>query len=301
MADESTTSSMAGIGPAQVSNFLISEPRDEAVLAPLVHWQDAMGSLSVAQGAITSTLSATAITNGATEADAASSWSQVTTAAATFTPAIKAAFVIVSMQRMRSSPVDVVGSVRGIVERGLVNKLESDIGALGGGFSNTAGTSGAALAIAALQVAATKFRGGAKRGSDVGVYCLHSKSFGDAESDALTSQSSFFTHPELASILTSASGAQRTAYRGAIFGYPILVTDNMESTGGNYENMLVRPFVPARAELGAAIGGGWDGFGEIETASQMPNRSTAMSVAGTVRYAVGEELDVNGVLIYGGN
>jgi hypothetical protein len=150
MADESTTDSMAGIGPALVSNFLISEPRDEAVLAPLVHWQDAMGSLSVAQGAITSTLSATAISNGATEADAGS-WSQVTTAAATFTPAIKAAFVIVSMQRMRSSPVDIVASVRGIVERGLVNKLEADIGALGGGFSNTAGTSGAALAIAALQ------------------------------------------------------------------------------------------------------------------------------------------------------
>ena len=300
MADESTTSSMAGIGPAGVSNFLISEPRDEAVLAPLVHWQDAMGSLSVAQGAITSTLSATAISNGATEADAGS-WSQVTTAAATFTPAIKAAFVIVSMQRMRSSPVDIVASVRGIVERGLVNKLEADIGALGGGFSNTAGTSGAALAIAALQVAATKFRGSAKRGSDVGVYCLHSKSFGDAESDALASQSSFFTHPELATLLTSASGAQRTAYRGAIFGYPILVTDNMESTGGNYENMLIRPFVQSRSELGAAIGGGWDGFGEVEVSSQMPNRSTAMSVAGTVRYAVGEELDANGVLIYGGN
>lgn len=291
---------MADIGPAVVSNFLVSEPRDEAVLAPLVHWHDAMGSLSVAQGNITSTLSATAISNGSAEADA-QSWSQVTTAVATFTPAIKAAFVIASLQRIKSSPVDIVASVKGIVERGLVNKLEADIGALGGGFSNTAGSSGAALSVAALQVAATKFRGSAKRGADVGVYCLHSTSFGDAESDALSSQSSFFTHPELATLLTSASSAQRTAYRGAIFGYPILVTDNMESTGGNYENMLVRPFVPARPELGAAIGGGWDGFGEIKEADQMVNRATAISVSGYVRYAVGEETDHNGVLIYGGN
>jgi hypothetical protein len=289
MAGESTTNSLAGLGPAQVSNVVTREPRDEAIASPAIHWQDANGSASVAQPILSGGISFTAITNGATEADAGS-FSTISSTAVTHTPAFKAAYILLSSQSASSAAANLDAVMEGVLQRGAMTKLEVDIFTAVQGATNTVGTSGAAGSVALLQIAAVEFRENAKDGAARGMYLLHPKTFGDVEADALASNASVFVQRNLVDIFDGPTRAQSTAYRGVAFGYPVFISSNVQSQGGtDYCNALMRPFVPAEAEMGAGIGGGWGGMGAVRRFDQGVNRITGTSYAMDLRYAVAIE------------
>lgn len=296
MANESTTSGLAGIRPARVSNSLIPEVHDNSISFPMVDWQDSTGAQSVAIGRITSTATVNTPANGANEADA-QTVSEITTSAATFSPAAKAVFVVLSLVSQYTSAPNLLAEARGYISRALATKLDTDVFALLAGFANAVGTSGVDLTLDDVLAARVLLRTGAGNRADSAdvVMVLHPVQFADLQRDAMSRNSPFVDR--LVTDFTQNPGIQLAAnYRGSLYGAWVFESSNVPTANAGADRAGGMFIVPGSG-VGSALGGGMIFMDMAGAADQAVNLALATSMHGVSLYAVGEAKDEFGVEI----
>lgn len=294
----STTVTIAGMGPADVSANMIPEPRDEAVLAGAVDWLDAANKLSIARGRVTSVLDMDSVANGATEGDA-QSWKVVSATTTVMTPGLKIAFILLTTARMRSTPANLEAVATGILQRAAMNELDSDICTAGSaGWTETGGDSAAALSLAKMVEGAALYRGSLKSGSTVGLFVLDDGAFADLEQESLTSQSTILNMGDrsLVDIFSMPPRSTSSAMRGKISNFPILITGNVVESASVKKNFLFRPAM--NDAIGGGIGGAWDYLEDkAQIDSQRGNRIAGKSASLEGRWSVAVQNPDAGVLL----
>jgi hypothetical protein len=257
-----------------------------------------MGAASVSFGRITSSNASevVAVTNGASEA-AAQNLSEVTTSTATAAPAVKAIFVILSLISKWTAAVDLVGEIRGVVARSLATKLDVDIATLFSGASNTVGTSGVDATLDDLRIAAALLRVNAGNRADSGVFGLHPVQVSDLEADAMARNSPYAAALMSASSPAGLSAAQRLNYRSPLFGFPILISNNIQTANASADRAGVLMVTPSASGAGAFLGGAMIGFSMMGDHDELVNQKVAQSLSGVSAYGLIEAKDEFGVAI----
>lgn len=294
----SETSTLLGIRPARVSPDLIPEVRDNTVLAGMVDWHDSNGAASVAVGRIAGTSpSATAITNGADELDAVTP-SVITTAAATFTPAAKAVFILMSTVAIKTSAPDLVAASRGLVARALATKLDVDVATAFALPANSVGSTGVPLTLNDTLDAATTLQINAgSRADGNAVYVLHPVQVKHLEQDAMSRNAPWIAARQLADFFPAASDAMRRNFVGMLNGFPVIRSSNVQLANGVADRNGILAVVPSASGPGAYLGGAMVSIEEMSEDSQSMNFRVAQSMGGVSIYALGEAKDEFGVAI----
>lgn len=297
MANESTTNGLAGIRPAKVDPSLIPEVHDNSIAMPMVDWKDGTGAASVAIGRITSTATVNSPANGANEADA-QTVSELTTSAATFSPAAKAVFVVLSLVAQYTSAPNLLEASRQYISRALATKLDTDVFALLAGFANAVGTSGVDLTLDDVLAARVLLRTGAGNRADSAdvVMVLHPVQFADLKRDAMSRNSPFVDR--LVTDFDKNPGVQLAAnYRGSYEGAWVFESSNVPTANAGADRAGGMFIVPGSGGTGAALGGAMIFANMAGSADQSVNFALASSMHGVSLYAVGESMDVFGVEI----
>ncbi len=295
MANESTTASFAGIRPTKGNPQVIDQVHDTAIGMQTVHWQDALGFAAVIQGRVSSTTSATAVSNGATEADA-QTVSEITTVAATYTPAIKAVFVIASMAAMLTTPVDLEALASRTIGIALANKLDTDIFALFSGFASVVGTSGLDLSLDDCITAGMTLRVNAGNRFQNAIWMFHPTQVADLNRAGLNSNSPFVIST-LDGFFPQAGKAMAGNYLGVFQGFQAFNSSLVGTVNAGADRGGALYVVPSAGNVGSAIGGALIALSQGGGGSMLPQQRLANAMAGYSMYAVGEEMDVFGVLV----
>lgn len=295
MANETTSASMTGMRPTKVNPKVIDQVHDNSFAMEFVNWQNGLGFASVSQGAVTSTTAATAVANGATEGDA-QTVSEITFAAATYSAAMKAVFVVASILGQLTTPVDVMDLATRTIGIALGNKIDTDVFALASGFATVVGTSGVDLAISDLIAAGFNLRVNAGHRHVDAAWCLHPVQVADINNSALSSNSPWVNRA-LADFFPEAGAAMQGGnYLGTLQGFPAFTSSLVGTVNGGADRGGMLIVIPS-GETGAAIGGDMVALDQRNGGSMTPQQRLADAMGGWSCYAVGEEKDLFGVLV----
>lgn len=295
MAGESTTNGLAGIRPTKGAPDIILQVHDNAIFQGTVNWQDSMGYAATTMGRATSTTSATAVANGANEADQQSA-SELTTSVSTATPAMKAVFVVLSFISAMTTQTDLKGFASKTIAIALANKLDSDITALFGGFSTVVGTSGVGLTVQDTITAAMNLRVNAGNRAGDAMWGLHPKQIADLVSSA-SNNNSPFAAMQLEGFDTRFGQSARSNSHGLLQGFPCLSSTQVGTVNAGADRGGALYVTPSASGAGAAIGGAMLAIQQGSEDSMLPQRQLADALSGWSAYGVIEEMDVFGVLV----
>lgn len=300
MSGTNTTTNSAGTTrPTVVNAALIEEVRENAVLMFLVEWVDAAGAGAVTFPRLTSTLAMTATTNGTTEANTIA-YSEMTASVATATPAVKAAAVLISWIQMFGSAVDWASEAPKALARASTDLMDSDVGALLAGGSNTAGLTGQKLSMTTLNDAHILHLRVAKKYSGSAGFVLAPQQVGDITTDLVGGTgpglSPYAAKPNVLSLFGNGAPAQpgselETNLIGTCLGRWVLMSNNVPdmNTAADHGGALISP----RYALKGAVA--W--MPQTGVYDQGVNAQPATSFFHTVAYAVTEGQDLGIVTI----
>lgn len=291
-----TTNSLSATVQALIGATLIQEVRETATVWPLLDVvQLQRGTLSHGFPRLTTTVSLTAITSGANEADAQSA-TTLNSSVATATAASKAAHVLQSWLSLFGSVVNWETEVPQILGRAAADLMDVDAAALLGGFSNTTGSTGLDCALSDLRAAALLLRRVAKSMARGALYLLHPQQVDDVDAQlqlgAGPGLSPLLTRTDMVNWYGGAPGSGvLDSYRGNLYGLPVVTSTNVPdaNTAADHAGAL---FVP-RYSLGGAVA--W--LPTIRTAEQDVNLKLASSWQVSTAYGVVEKKDEGGVSI----
>lgn len=295
MASESTTNGLAGVRPTKGPSSVILQVHDNAIMQGFVNWQDSTGYAATTQARATSTTSATAVSNGANEADAQSN-SELTTTVSTATPAMKAVFVVLSMISQLTSSVNLKDFAAKTIGIALANKLDTDISALFGGFATVVGDSGVALSASNTITATMNLRVNAGNRAGDAVWCLHPKQIADLQTSA-SSNTSPFAARMLDEFDPRFGMAARSNMHGMLQGYPCFSSTLVGTVNVGADRGGALMVIPSAAGPGAAIGGAMIALQQGGEGSMLSQQQLADAMSGWSAYGVIEEMDVFGVLV----
>lgn len=295
MASETTTNGLSGVRPTKGPSSVILQVHDNAIMQGFVNWQDSTGYAATTQARATSTTSATAVSNGANEADAQSN-SELTTSVSTATPAMKAVFVVLSMISQLTSSVNLKDFAAKTIGIALANKLDTDISALFGGFSTVVGDSGVAMSVSNAITATMNLRVNAGNRAGDAVWCLHPKQLADLRTSA-GSNTSPFAARMLDEFDPRFGVAARSNMHGLLEGYPCFSSTLVGTVNAGADRGGALMVIPSEAGPGAAIGGAMIALQQGGEGSMLSQQQLADAMSGWSAYGVIEEMDVFGVLV----
>lgn len=240
MAGESLTTGNA-TRPTLVAPEIIKELREESFLMPVPKWRDSAGAAGVTFTRITSSHTAPAVSNGATEADAITP-TALTSSGATATPAARMAAVLASWVLLLGSAVNLAAEIPQLLARAGQQQLDTDICTLGIAGSNTTGSTGVPMTVAQMQDTVTLAQRVALGVESQFWFVMHPKSLGDARQDALSSSSPLLASMSVMDIFPGGAGRKFTnALQGSFNGIPVFKSANVQdmNAGADHGNFLI--------------------------------------------------------------
>ena len=296
-----TTSQAGDVGYSIPTNIIdanvVYEIREQALFPLFAEMIDISGTpgLNYVVPRITTAPSVSTLTNGANEADQGSTAAIVLTNP-NGTASIKYAGVIQSWQSIEGAAVNWEVEMPKAIGRALTDKIDVDVLALCGGFSNEVGTSGLDCSLDDLRAAVAKFLTVAKGSANGGVFCLHPQQLSDVHQQMLSGAgaglSTMLMRQDIMSLYDQTMGhGMLNAYKGHLFGVPLFVSNNVpdDNSAADHGGAI---FVPKQA---MALAYKW--LGRVEMNSQAVNFKTANSWLGSAFYIAIEKDDNKGVMI----
>lgn len=244
-------------------------------------------------------ISASAISNGATEGDAIDSQALSTTGA-TITPAMNAA--VVTLTKMsKYARVDWAKMAGSQIGLALAAKIDTALAALMAGFSNTTGTTAVEMTWDDVWAAATKLNTTAQMHAVRAVLALHPFGYGQlvrSASAGVGVNAQFLGIPGVLDNTFSGGRGLLGSNKGYIAGnIPVFVSNNvptMNTAADRGNGLFVRP-----SSMEAADGAIWCRMGlpSFETASGLATRSLSDVYAGWQPAGVSEIDDLKGITL----
>lgn len=291
------TSAISATLQTEVGSFLIQEARENAIIASFAEFIELpQGYATHGFARMTSTAALTAITSGANEADAQTA-SGVTATTATVTPAVKAAFVVQSWLSIRTSAINWKVEVPKILGRAAAQLIDSDCGALLGGFSSTSGVTNVAAGLSDLRQAVYLLRTVALGAAEMGaVFILHPKQINDVDTELQSGSGAGLATMMQRSDLVNWYGAEPSSgmlnnFRGSLMGIPVFSSANVPTANAAVDRAGAL-FLPQMA-----MGGAYSWLPQVEEASAIVTLQVANVTAITCAYAFVEKKDEYGVSV----
>jgi hypothetical protein len=292
-----TTVTVANTLAAEIGQDLELEVRENAIVVEFTDYTELpQGYKSHGFARVTSTLSLSAITSGANEADAQST-SAIDATVATATPAVKAAFVLQSLLSIRTSMVNWAVQVPAIMGRAAADIQDVDAASLLAGFSNTVGTSGVDNSFAIMRQAMLSARTVAKGAAGLGmVFVLHPQQIDDVDADiqggtgpALTTM---MTRSDVVNWYGSIPGSgMLNNFRGGLLGVPVFSSTNVPTANAAADRAGAL-FLPKMA-----LGGKYCWLPTIQEVDAIVNYIVGKVTAVTCAYAFVEKKDEYGISV----